>query len=186
MPENGKTIRGLGIAITIFAGLSIVLALGLTALAGMFAVGLADDDYARYSNSGRFSSISIDDLDLSPSDIRELRELGIDVDDFEIDIDDAYAFAGLIAILLALGAFGTLVAGALSLVAGILGITRCRRPDKMQAVFVWAIIGAVFCFFVGRIVSLVLLIILAVEAHKYRRDYTYIPLDGEPAQGWNA
>ena len=46
--------------------------------------------------------------------------------------------------------------------------------------------GAVFCFFVGRIVSLVLLIILAVEAHKYRRDYTYIPLDGEPAQGWNA
>ena len=31
------------------------------------------------------------------------------------------------------------------------------------------------------LISLVLLIILAVEAHKYRRDYTYIPLDGEPA-----
>ena len=179
MPEIGKTIRGLSIAITILAGLSIVFAMGLTALTGMLAIGMADDDFVTYSNSGRYASITIDDLDLSPSDIRELRELGIDVDDFEISIDEAEAVAGIILLFLALGAFGCFIAGVLTLVAGILGIVRWRRPDKMQAVFVWAIIGAVFSFFVGRIVSLVLLIILAVEAYKYRRDYRYVPMDGE-------
>lgn len=179
MPEIGKTIRGLSIAVTIFAGISIVLAFGLAALTGLLAVGMSDDDFINYSNSGRSTSISIDDLDLSPSELRELRELGIDVDDFEIDIPEAQAVAGIMVILLGIGSFGGIVVGAITLVAGILGILRWRRPDKMQAVFVWAIVGAVFSFFIGRIVSLVLLIILAVEAYKYRRDYRYVPIDGE-------
>lgn len=182
MSETGRTIRGLSIAVTVLAGLAIVLALGLTALSGLFAIGIVDDDSIRYSNA---THIDIDDLDLSPSDIRELRSLGIDVDDLELDITQGEAIAGLVLFFMILSAFITFLVGALSLVAGILGIARWRRPDKMQAVFVWAIIAAVFSLFIGRLISLVLLIILAVEAYRYRKDHMSMP-QSDPMQGWSA
>ena len=185
MPETGRTIRGLSIAITVLAGLAIVAAMGMAALSGLLAIGLVDDDYGYSSHSGRGASISIDDLDLSPSDIRELRDLGIDIDDIEISYSDGGALAAAIVFFLGLGAFGGFVVGALSLVAGILGIIRWQRPDKMQTVFIWAIVAAVFSLLIGRLISLVLLIILAVEAYKYRRDYMNATMY-DSAQGWTA
>ena len=189
MSETGRTIRGLSIAVTVLAALSLVGSLLIGGLTGLFAIGILSEDYSYSSDSIYSGRIDIDDLGLSPQDIRELRSLGIDIDargDVEISPQLASDFTGVMFVLVAFISFLGLIAGAVSLVAGILGILRWQRPEKIQAVFVWAIVAAVFSLFIGRLISLVLLIIVAVEAYKYRRDYRNMMAAGGPAQGWDA
>ncbi|MBQ6455338.1 MAG: hypothetical protein IJJ32_04560 [Eggerthellaceae bacterium] len=188
MSETGRTIRGLSIAVTILAALSLVGTLVLGGLMGMLAISAASDDYVSSSDSIYSGRIDVDDLGLSPSELRELKALGIDIDEFggiEISRGAAYDFAGIMLVLAGLISFLCMIAGAFSLVAGILGITRWNRPEKMQAVLIWAIVAAVFSLFVGRLISLVLLIIIAVEAYRYRRDYMFATMN-DPMQGWTA
>ncbi|MDO5117669.1 MAG: hypothetical protein Q4D34_04200 [Eggerthellaceae bacterium] len=188
MSETERTIRGLSIAVTILAALSLVATLVLGGLMGLMAVSAMSDDYTYSSDSIYSGRIDIDDLGLSPSELKELRALGIDIDEFggiEVSRGAAYDFAIVMFVLAGIISFLCMIAGAFSLVAGILGITRWNRPEKIQAVFIWAIVAAVFSLFVGRLISLVLLIILAVEAYKYRRDYMYATMN-DPMQGWTA
>lgn len=70
-------------------------------------------------------------------------------------------------LVFALGITG-LVAALLSLFAGILAIRNCANPAKLTAAFVLSILAAVCAFFIARLVSMVLLIVMAVYVAKLR------------------
>lgn len=170
MPEYGKTIRGLSIAITALSALAIVAALGIAAVTGIATVSAAAENVVSEVTSDLNKSLK-NDMGLSASEIKELKELGIDINDIQVTKDDTRGLLGIALLAVCSWAFWSILAAAVGLVAGILGIRRWQQPDRMKAVFVWAIVAAALALTILRFISMVILIVIAVEAYKYRRAF---------------
>ncbi|MDO4182626.1 MAG: hypothetical protein Q4E12_03340 [Coriobacteriia bacterium] len=80
-----------------------------------------------------------------------------------------------------LGVIGIIVC-AISLIAGILALRNAGKKEKLMGAFVWTIIAAIVAFFSARIVSMILLIILAVFINKVRSGEGVTP----PTAGYGA
>lgn len=63
----------------------------------------------------------------------------------------------------------TLIVYIVSLVAAILSMRNCRRPEKLTGAFVWSIVAAVLSFCACHIITMVLLIINCVYISKVRK-----------------
>ena len=64
-----------------------------------------------------------------------------------------------------IGLFGYIAA----LVAGVLGLHNSAKPGKLTGAFAWTIIAAVLAMVTLRVVSLILLVVLAVYIYKVRQ-----------------
>lgn len=78
------------------------------------------------------------------------------------------AVAGLVAVVIA-GLVWMIVAYVVSLVAAVLAMRNCRKPDQLTGAFVWSIIAAVLGFFSGHFITMILLIIMCVYIGKVRK-----------------
>lgn len=60
-------------------------------------------------------------------------------------------------------------ASVVALIAAILSLRNCRRPEKLTGAFVWSIIAAVLAFFAAHWITMILLIITCVYVSKIRK-----------------
>lgn len=91
---------------------------------------------------------------------------------------------------MSLGNLGLIVGGAaliwealmclVSLIAGILAMKNAAKPNKLGAVFGWCLAGAICAFLSGRIITMVLLIIMAVFASKDKNAAVQAAIQGAP------
>ena len=155
--SNAKAIKGLSIAVLVFSALTIVAALiGIVALAigGAALPSIIDHGYYLYYNDPSFYE-----------GLEELREYGITT-------TDAYNLAMFaIGITIALVVW-LLLCSAVTLVASILGIRNAAKPEKLASAFGWSIAGAIAAFLSGRMITTVLLVIMAVLIGKARSAQT--------------
>ncbi len=145
MSKYSGTVKGLNIATAIISGVYIVLM--LLALAGLtlaFNSGTFDYSYSySYGSSTYFGS-------------------GTGIDS---DMILAYGYGVIVGLIIF-----CIVCAIISIIAAILGISRCKQPDKIGVAFGMAIVGAVVTFFSGNIVSMVLHIIACVFSNKVKND----------------
>ena len=155
--SNAKAIKGLSIAVLVFSALTIVAALiGIVALAigGAALPSIIDHGYYLYYNDPSFYE-----------GLEELREYGITT-------TDAYNLAMFaIGITIALVVW-LLLCSAVTLIASILGIRNAAKPEKLASAFGWSIAGAIAAFLSGRMITTVLLVIMAVLIGKARSAQT--------------
>lgn len=96
-----------------------------------------------------------------------------------IEMSDINMLLGLVGAFVFWG-FACLV---LVLIAGIMGVRGANKPEKLKGVMVWNIVGAVAAFLGAGIISLVLCIIVAVNANKDKKLYAMAAPYGAPAYG---
>lgn len=130
---------------------------------------------------------------------------GEDIDSLPDMIDtlsespEAQAVQKLIAVVVSLVIFAMIGASVIALVAAVLSLRNCRKPEKLTGAFVWSIIAAVVSFCAGHWITMVLLIITCVYISKIRKyrsglqgaqsegpsapDATESAFVGEPAPG---
>ena len=104
----------------------------------------------------------------------------------DLSVSEAMGLAGL-GIGLGYVALGwELITAVVSLVAGILAIRGAADRTKLGGVFGWGIAGAIAAFLGGRLITCVLMIIVAVLAHKDKNAPAYPQAAyGAPAAGWS-
>lgn len=104
----------------------------------------------------------------------------------DLSVNEAMGLAGL-GIGLGYVALGwELITAVVSLVAGILAIRGAADRTKLGGVFGWGIAGAIAAFLGGRLITCVLMIIVAVLAHKDKNAPAYPQAAyGAPAAGWS-
>lgn len=62
-----------------------------------------------------------------------------------------------------------IVAYVISLIAAVLTMRNCRKPEQLTGAFIWSIIAAVIGFFSGHFITMILLIIMCVYIAKVRK-----------------
>ncbi len=104
----------------------------------------------------------------------------------DLSVNEAMGLAGL-GIGLGYVALGwELITAVVSLIAGILAIRGAADRTKLGGVFGWGIAGAIAAFLGGRLITCVLMIIVAVLAHKDKNAPAYPQAAyGAPAAGWS-
>lgn len=88
----------------------------------------------------------------------------------------AQLFAGILIVLIVLATAVYVV----SLIAAILSLRNCRKPDKLTGAFVWSIIAAVLSCLACHLITMVLLIISCVYISKVRK-FRELPQGAAPA-----
>ncbi len=110
-----------------------------------------------------------DTLDGNASELLNAVKSGTDVSvqntEKDTMLDVVAVFLSAFLVLFATSFFGCIF----SLIASILSLRNHTIPEKLKSAFVWAIVAAVVCFITGRIVSMILLIIMAVYNSKVRK-----------------
>lgn len=103
----------------------------------------------------------------------------------DLSVNEAMGLAGL-GIGLGYAALGwEFVTAIVSLIAGILAIRGAADRAKLGGVFGWGIAGAIAAFLGGRLITCVLMIIVAVLAYKDKNAPAYPQAAyGAPAAGW--
>lgn len=169
LTSDARVVRGLSIANIVLSSLAIVgaiLTLGITALT---VVAMSDP-----------SLVGIIEEGLDPNDLRDLRASGF---------SSAEAIAlgtGIVGIGGAATGIWLLICGALDLVAGILNLRSCTRPEKVKSSFVWAIVGAIMALLHGALITMALFIVVAVYLNKMKRASMAAPYDyGYSQPGFN-
>ena len=156
--NHASAIKGVNIAVIVFAVIAILACFVGFALAGIG--GSAINQYGHHL----FDEALTSHHELE----RELAASGITVtgDITGTDVVNSLNFA------LALGMFGIgweLIGAVVTLVAGIMGVRGASRREKLGGVLVWSIVGAVVALLGGRIITCILLIISAVLAGMDKR-----------------
>lgn len=156
--SRASYIKGLSIAVIVFAALGIVGAFASFALTGLGTALISD---------------------YVPSTIDTAHDYG-----YNHGLEYRYGMDGQEAADLAASLFAT-VGSAISiwvllchgamLVAGVIGLRYASKPAKLGVVFGWGVGGAIAAFLSGSLVSMVLLIIVAVFAQKDRAEAAAIP-----------
>lgn len=152
LTSDARVVRGLSIANIVLSSLAIVgaiLTLGITALT---VVAMSDP-----------SLVGVIEQGLDPSDLRDLRASGY---------SSAEAIAlgtGIIGIGGAATGIWLLICGVLDLVASVLNLRSCTRPEKVKSSFVWAIVGAVMALLHGGLITMALFIVAAVYLNKMKK-----------------
>ena len=149
--SNTRTIRGLSIAVLIFAILAILGAVVIVVVLALFSSVLPEviDETWAYPYTAEV--------------LREFDELYVSADDIVFLLQ---TLIGVTVVFIVLFAACSIVC----LVASILGLKNHDKPEKLGLVFGWSIAGAVCAFCTMRIVSMVLLIIMAVMINKVRTE----------------
>lgn len=88
----------------------------------------------------------------------------------------AQLFAGILIVLIVLATAVYVV----SLIAAILSLRNCRKPDKLTGAFVWSIIAAVLSCLACHLITMVLLIISCVYISRVRK-FRELPQGAAPA-----
>lgn len=168
--NHASAIKGVNIAVIVFAAIAILACFVGFALAGIGGSAINQYGYHLFDEA----LTSHHELE------RELAASGITVtgDITGTDVVNSLNFA------LALGMFGIgweLISAVVTLVAGIMGVRGASRREKLGGVLVWSIVGAVVALLGGRIITCILLIISAVLAGMDKRAYA-IPYGQPTAQ----
>lgn len=147
--DHSKAISGLSIAVIIISALTLaccIIGWIFVAMGGSIfnQVGpAAIDDAMRGYGSGHYHG---EYNDLSTSDIMALGNLGIMVGGAALIWEAAMCVV--------------------SLVAGVLGMKNARNREKLGGVFGWSLAAAICSLLSGRLITMALLIIVTVFAHK--------------------
>lgn len=142
--NRAKGLKGLGIAVIVIAAISLVGC--ILAIVACVMGGLYVDHYGigpLYIDNGPGPG-----YELKPHEARQLASFGIVA---------AIALMGW-----------AVVMNIVVLIAGIIGLRRADRPEKMGGVFALSIAGAVCALLGGKLISVVLLVIMAVIANQIK------------------
>lgn len=170
---QGRTIKGLSIAVLICSILALVAALACTALfsagAGFIAQNANSPEMTKAMNEAleelqEEGGATIDITEIEGA--QDLIDAGIIDENGNITpsaaTDTAFAGMGFVIVACVLIAIGAL----LTLIISIITLRRWSKPEKFNTVLVWAIIGAILCLACARWVIMVLFIIMAVKAYQ--------------------
>ena len=157
--SDPKLIRGFGIANIVLSALSILLFILLGVLMGVMGSALTDP-----SLSGEISR----SLQHDPEFMYEMDELyayGYTSADVNAIMDITALMFGGLGVMIAICALLSVV----SLIAGIMAVRYYKNPEKMGLLFGWSLAGAICALICGRIISVVLLVLQTICAHKQRQ-----------------
>lgn len=155
MNSDARTVRGLSIAVLVLSILSIVGALFTLAFLGIGGFALSDPDFV--------GSAAIE-LNADP-----------DLQAYNLDSGDVMGAAMLSLVVMSVATGWCILCSIVTLIASIIGMRNCTKPEKLGGVFGWAVAGAVFAFLTGRLVTMVLLIVSAVFASKLKKGTMPLP-----------
>lgn len=148
MNSDAKVVRGLSIATVVISVLALLGVVVLFAFSALSGSALAD------------SSVMNQIMD----------QLNSDPDfPYYVTQSDVSSIVALMVGLCGVLAVWVLICSAIPLVAGILGIRNCSKPEKLGGAFGWAIAGAVVSLLMGNLITMVLLIISAVYINRVRK-----------------
>lgn len=168
--SDARMVRGLSIAVIILSSLAIA---GM--LVVMFFLGVGG---AALNDPRVLNEIAV--IDSGPVVIDEYHS-------YDLDPNDAAAL-GSFAIGLGVAlTLGSILCSAVTLAAGILALRRHNQPEKIGVAFGWSIAGAIAALLTGRIITVVLLVVMAVYLNKLRNPApAYAAPYGQPAQPYAA
>ncbi|WP_143412181.1 hypothetical protein [Arabiibacter massiliensis] len=174
--SDARMVRGLSIAVIVLSSLAIAGMLVVMFFLGVGGAALNDP----------YVLNEIATIDSDPAVVDELNRYDMD----SRDVAALGSFAIGLGVVLTLG---SILCSAVTLVAGILGIRRYGQPDKIGAAFGWSIAGAIAALLTGRIVTVVLLVVMAVYLNRLRNPvqpaylqpgyYAPQPYPGQPYAG---
>lgn len=145
--NHASALRGMSIAVTIIAGLTIlgcIIGIVFMGVLGSYLGNITPSMWDQYLNDGGHYSHRYDDVD------------GIEM---AIAMDLLVGYC--VVVLLVIGLL-TIV----SLIPGIIGLRNKQNPKKLTMLFGWSLAGAITAFLTGNIPNMVLLIIMCVFAYK--------------------
>ncbi len=148
MNQYSNTVKGLSIATIVLSALWLCIIL----------FGLV---FAGIGNQVLDSSIAqlIFQLQNDPEMMYDLNASGMTVDQLVATVQMVYSVIWILLLF-------ELIAAVVSLLAGIFGVTGSRIPERFGRIFGWSLAGAILAFLSGRIITMIILIILTVFAHK--------------------
>lgn len=154
--SDSRIVKGINVATAIFAGLGI-----LCALLGFLLCGVAMSAV----NDPALMSDVVAELDYSSSAFDE----GGAVLNGPLTVDEASAAAsvGMTVLMVVLGLY--LVTKLVGLIASIMAIRNCAKPEKLGGAFGMAIASAVLAFLFGGFVSGILFVVSAVYISRIRK-----------------
>lgn len=154
--SDSRIVKGINVATAIFAGLGI-----LCALLGFLLCGVAMSAV----NDPALMGDVVAELEYSSSAFDE----GGAVLNGPLTVDEASAAAsvGMTVLMVVLGLY--LVTKLVGLIASIMAIRNCAKPEKLVGAFGMAIASAVLAFLFGGFVSGILFVVSAVYISRIRK-----------------
>lgn len=149
--NHANALRGLSIAVVIIAGLTIlacVIGFVFLGVGGSYLANMSPDAWEYYMYDGDYY------------------DYGYGYDYYGVDGSDMAAIMALLVGVGGIAIFWELALSIVGLIAGILGLRNYQNLGKLNLVFGWSLAGAIAAFLSGNIVTMVLLIIMCVFAHK--------------------
>lgn len=155
--SDSRIVKGINVATAIFAGLGI-----LCALLGFLLCGVAMSAV----NDPALMNDVVAELEYSSS---AFDEGGAVIEGGPLTVDEASAAAsvGMTVLMVLLGLY--LVTKLVGLIASIMAIRNCAKPEKLGGAFGMAIASAVLAFLFGGFISGILFVVSAVYISRIRK-----------------
>ncbi len=161
--NNAKYIKGLAIAVVVLSILTLVgVVIGFVAL--MVGQGFINANAAELFTDAYYSG----------------SHHGLDYQ-YGLSTTETVELMNILWGIMYLGLAWEFVVGIITLVPGIMGLRSSTDSSKMGAIMGWSIGGAIAAFLSGRIITTILLVVLAVFANKAKNPVAGY---GNPAAGY--